>query len=75
MKSHSRCFPDALVHCIGTGEPPTNRDIESVALRIWLDTGAGRCRSAWDRLDPNHPERAVAMTLASAALNGLSYTG
>lgn len=61
---------EALVRCVSGGLPPSDRDVDALAARIWREAAPARSAFGWGRLERTSPERQAALRTAMTALNG-----
>ncbi len=70
MAETRRPVPTGLLACITHDRAPSVQELHTVAARIWTESSAERSAFAWERLDPRSSERAIALRVALAAVNG-----
>ncbi len=70
MTEERRHVSAALVDCIAHNRAPSVRELDSMAARIWTESGPARSGFAWKRLEASCVDRVAALRLALAAANG-----
>ncbi|TPG13172.1 hypothetical protein EAH84_07165 [Sphingomonas oligophenolica] len=56
--------------CIGSDRSPTVQELDRLAERIWIETGAERSAFGWGRLQPSLDDRVMALRAALVSMTG-----
>lgn len=68
-------FAEEIISCLVEPHPPTRREIEAVAARIWSEIQAGGRKVRWCDLEPDCRQRSRMIAAARAALCGSDSRG